>query len=134
MPLPEITGGKYRGKAPTNFSEWHRTNLPEWCYMTDGDYFLQAKIGGKLSSVAYVEEIEVEDVDAAMLGSYPIWPSKDALCREIKEKMKIQSFIVYHNPQCTDFLVFSYTDKTYRRMTKDEYKLFEIDLRRDRAC
>lgn len=30
--------------------------------------FLQAKIGGKLSSVAYVEEIEVEDVDAAMLG------------------------------------------------------------------
>jgi hypothetical protein len=125
MPIKEVTG-----ERPSNFSKWHRNKLPEWCLMTDGDYFMQVKVGEKVCVVAYVEEIDVDNVEDAMLGGYPVWPSKDALCREIMEKMNIPSFILYHNPQCTDFLVFSYADKTYRRMTEDEYMSFEVNLRR----
>jgi uncharacterized protein YcgI (DUF1989 family) len=100
--------------------------------MTDGDFFIQINIDGKVETVAYIEEIQVFDVDAAQFGDYPIWPSKDALCREIMKRMAIQSFIVYHNPQCTDFLVFNFENSSYKRMREDHYKSFEINLRRVR--
>lgn len=116
MPMDERTG-----KRPKNYSIWHRNKLPEWCKMTDGDYFEQREIDGELRAVAYMETIQVSDVNAAQMGRYPVWPSKDALCKEIQRKVKIPSFIVYHNPKCDDFLVFSYTNHVYTRMTEEEY-------------
>lgn len=123
MPMEEITG-----KRPRNYSIWHRNKLPEWCKMTDGDYFEQRLIDGELCAVAYIETIQVPDVHAAQMGGYPVWPSKDALCKEIQRKMNIPSFIVYHNATCDDFLVFSYKTNLYRRMTEEEYTILIKNL------
>ena len=116
--MKEITDNR-----PSHYSKWHRNpdKLPSWCKMTDGDFFEQRVVDGRFCSVAYIETIEVDDVNTAQMGGYPIYPHKDALCKEIQEKMKIPSYIVYNNPECTDFLVFSYVERVYRRMVESEY-------------
>ena len=108
-------------KRPTNYSLWHRAKLPSWCFMTDGDFFEQRRIDDALQTVAYVETIQVPDVHAAAMGAYPVFPSKDALCAEIQQKMGIPSYIVYHAVDCHEFLVYSYTDRIYKSMTEQEY-------------
>lgn len=115
-PIEEITG-----ERPTNYSKWHRRALPRWCYMTDGDWFEQRVIDGKLVSVAYVETIEVDEVESADIN-YPLWESKKALNEEIEGKMKIPALIVYHNPECNDFLVLYGLKKI--RMDTTQYKRF----------
>jgi len=85
MPIKEITG-----ERPSTFSKWHRAKLPKWCLMTDGDFFIPVKkADNSISSVTYMEEIH--------------------------EKMKIPSFIVFHNEECTDILVFSFSGISFKR-------------------
>lgn len=120
-PLEEITG-----ERPTFYSQWHRRALPQRCYMTDGDWFEQRVIGAKLVSVAYIETIQVDDVEGADIN-YPVWRSKKALNDEIEQKMNIPVYVVYHNPQCSDFLVVGKTLK--ERMSEEEYKEFIKGLR-----
>ena len=123
-PIREITG-----ERPSAFSRWHRKAFPSWCLMTDGDFFLQVLKDEKVYCVAYIEEIQIDNVDSVLFGAYRIWPSKDALCREIMRTMNVPSFIVYHNLECTDFLVFSFSDQIYKRMVEQQYINFEKSLR-----
>jgi len=118
-PLEEITG-----KRPTNYSKWHRPpTLPSWCYMTDGDWFEQRVRNGKLISVAYIETIEIDNPSEGD-KTHPVWKSKKSLLLEIQEKMDIPSYIVWHNAECTDFLVLRISETKPKRMNQNEYKAF----------
>jgi len=115
MPQEELTTGR-----PSNYSQWHRLNLPWWCYMTDGDWFEQRKRNGKLVSVAYIETIQVPDID--QWSEYEPWPSKIALGMEIETKMGIPSYIVWHSPECTKFIVKRHLTSQWKKMDGKMYK------------
>jgi len=121
-PQEEITE-----RRPTNYSRWHREALPEWCYMTDGDWFEQRVIEGELKAVAYIETIEIEKPGEGN-KSHPLWKSKRALCLEIERKMGIPAYVVWHNAACNDFLVQRITETNPRRMNKEEYIEFIKNL------
>lgn len=121
-PLEEITG-----KRPTNYSRWHRKALPDWCKVTDGDWFEQRVKEGVFRSVAYIETIQVPTVDNAD-ANYPPWASKKSLCLEIEEKMGIPAYVVWHNADCMDFMVLRITETTPKRMNEEEYKQFIKNL------
>ena len=121
-PLQEITG-----RRPTNYSAWHRRALPEWCKMTDGDWFEQRWRDGEFKSVAYIETIQVSIIDKAN-EYYPLWSSKRSLCLEIENKMKIPAYVVWHNPECTDFLVLRITKDKPMRMDEETYIQFIKNL------
>jgi len=91
--------------------------------MTDGDWFEQRVIDGQLRSVAYVETIQLTDVEEAPV-THPVWSSKRSLLLEIESKMRIPAYIVWHNEACDDFLVLRPTDNTSRRMKGEEYEEF----------
>jgi hypothetical protein len=95
--------------------------------MTDGDWFEQRKKDGEFKSVAYIETIEVPIVENAD-KNYPPFRTKIPLCREIQEKMKIPAYIVWHNSDCTEFLVLRFGETTPIRMNADEYKKFIENL------
>ena len=98
-PQREITN-----KRPTNYSKWHRAKLPEWCYLTDGDWFEQRLVNDKLAAVACFETIEVPPLfihDAQ--EHYELWPSKRALLHDISQGMQIPCFVVRHTPDCKLF-------------------------------
>jgi len=97
--------------------------------MTDGDWFEQRMRYGKVVTVAYIETIgvpkpTVENADK----EYEPWGLKPHLCREIEERMSIPSYIVWHNEDCTDFLVLRITETTPKRMNEEEYKEFIKNL------
>lgn len=117
-PIEEITD-----KRPTNYSRWHRKALPKECYMTDGDWFEQRVIGGELKSVAYIETIQVSSIAEAD-KDYALWPSKKSLTSEIEERMGIPAYVVWHNPECTDFLVLRITGTEAKRMNGQQYAEF----------
>lgn len=117
-PLEELTY-----KRPTNYSQWHRKALPARCYMTDGDWFEQRAIRGTLKSVAYIECIEFVPVAGADKAR-PVWDHKKSLCLEIEHGMGIPAYVVWHNPECTDFLVLRITETKPKRMNESEYKEF----------
>jgi len=118
-PQDEITG-----QRPKNYSLWHRPpNLPGWCFMTDGDWFEQRKKGEEFKSVAYIETIKVKSVDNAHI-TYPVWRSKKSLILEIEKKMGIPAYVVWHNPDCTDFLVSRLSENIPTRMNAEEYVIF----------
>jgi hypothetical protein len=114
-PQEEITGAR-----PTNYSSWHREALPRKCYMTDGDWFEQRVEKGDLVSVAYIETVQVPLVDGAD-KEYPLWRSKKSLCQEIKDKMSIPVYIVWHNSACNDFLVLKLGEARAKRLCEPEY-------------
>lgn len=122
MPQAEITG-----RRSAAYSQWHRRALPNTCYVTDGDWFEQRRINGMLASVAYIETIEVPKVDGAQY-QYPLWPSKGALCSEIEARMRIPTYVTWHNEECSDFLVLRHSNGIYRRMTEPVYKRFIENL------
>ena len=122
MTKPEITNNR-----PKNYSIWHR-KLPDWCYMTDGDFFEQRKKGEMLVSVAYIETIEIDDPYGGN-KTHPLWPSKKSLMFEIEEKMKIPAYIVWHNSTCDKFLVKRISDYIEpRKMSEREYNNFLMSL------
>ena len=100
-PQRELTG-----KRPTNYSAWHRAKLPEWCYHTDGDWFEQRLVNGKLVAVAYIETIEVQPlfINNAQ-REYKLWPSKKALIADIYNRIDLPCFIVRHTADCKTFCV-----------------------------
>lgn len=98
--MDEITGNR-----PSNYSVWHRKKLPEWCKMVNGDFFEQRLIEEKYVTVALVETIQIRNLDS-VLEFYPIWSSKKVLLAEVEEKMWIPAFVVWHNPECTQFQVY----------------------------
>ena len=100
-PQRELTG-----KRPGNYSAWHRDKLPKWCYHTDGDWFEQRLVNGKLVAVAYIETIEIPPlfINNAQ-REYKLWPSKKALIADIYNRMGIPCFIVRHTADCTNFCV-----------------------------
>lgn len=115
-PQNEITD-----RRPSNYSKWHRfPTLPEWCYMDDGDWFEQRIINGKLMSVAYVETIQVKVVEDAHKDVL-VWAAKKRLAKEIGTKMNIPAYIVWHNKECTDFLVLNLLEKAPKRMASEDY-------------
>jgi len=120
-PQEEVTG-----KRPTAYSLWHRT-LPEECYMTDGDWFEQRVLDGDLKSVAYIETIQVPSLRNAD-QKYPVWKSKKELSLEIQRKMNIPAYIVWHNEECTRFLVRKISESTAREMNQTEYRRFIKNL------
>jgi len=121
MPLKEITNNR-----PKNYSRWHRT-LPSWCYQTDGDFFEQRKHNGSMVTIAYVETIEIpmgkNHVD------YPIWDSKKALLTDIKNKMSIPCFVVWHYPNCKTFFVMKWGNNNTMKMCEQDYKSFILNLK-----
>lgn len=121
-PQEEITG-----KRPLNYSRWHRRVLPRDCYMTDGDWFEQRVKNGELVSVAYIETIQIDTVEEAD-KRYPLWKSKKSLTPEIGKRMGIPAYVVWHNPECTDFLVLRSTETKPKRMNESEYKEFIKNL------
>lgn len=121
-PQEEITG-----ERPSNYSRWHRQALPVECYMTDGDWFEQRVKNRELVSVSYIETIQIATVEQADTR-YPLWKSKKSLSLEIEEKMGIPAYTVWHNPDCTDFLVLRITETKPKRMNKDKYVEFIKNL------
>ena len=121
-------------KRPTNYSSWHRTKLPEWCYQTDGDWFEQRKVDGKLVVVAYIETIEVLPlfINNAQ-REYSLWPSKRALIVDIYNRMRVSCFIVRHTADCKTFCVSRVTltgDETEAiLMNETEYITWMQNLR-----
>lgn len=126
-------------RRPKNYSIWHRPpNLPKRCYLTDGDFFEQRVINGKLTAIAYFETAETEGIERILLDlewgrKYLPWPSKRALMKEIGEKMRIPTYFVVNNPECTDFLVWGDLEKPPKRMGEAEYKEFIKNLSTDRV-
>lgn len=123
-PQEEITG-----KRPGEYSAWHRKALPRWCYMTDGDWFEQRSREGKLKSVAYIETIQLSQVEEAH-KHHAVWASKakGGLTAEIEERMGVPAYVVWHNPECTDFLVLRIMETEPKRMNKDQYIEFIKNL------
>jgi len=103
MPQEERTLSR---QASLDFSLWHRSQLPEWCYMTDGDFFEQRgkQPDGNLVSICCWETIRINNIAEA--PTYHIWPSKLALGLEIEKKMRIPYYVVFHTPALTQFYVF----------------------------
>jgi len=99
--------------------------------MTDGDWFEQRVIDNDFRSVAYIETIQVEEVDEAAF-THPVWSSKRSLALEIEAKIGIPTYVVWHNPDCSDFLVLRLSETRPRRMNADEYKSFIQGLGRSR--
>lgn len=127
---------EFTDKRPTNYSVWHRyPTLPRWCYQTDGDWFEQRVRNGKLQSVAYVETIQITSLDNVDMdktirriqgqrtdnNGYVPFRSKVSLCLEIQERMEVPAYVVWHNAECTDFLVLRITETSARRMSGREY-------------
>lgn len=117
-PVREITG-----KRPTNVSRWHRLFLPEWCYVTDGDWFEQRSPEGELKTVAYIETIQMREPRRGAV-SHPVWSAKEALCLEIERKMGIPAYVVWHNPKCDSFVVHRITESTAKKMNHQQYAQF----------
>jgi len=88
--------------------------------MTDGDWFEQRKRRGKLVSVAYIETIQVPDIDR--WSEYKVWPSKVALGMEIERKANIPFYIVWHSPECTKFVVKRHFTGICKIMNEKTYK------------
>ncbi len=98
-PQSEITN-----KRPTNYSKWHRANLPDWCYHTDGDWFEQRKKPAGLGTIACIETIEVPPLFIhEAQDHYELWSSKRALLHDITQRMDIPCFVVRHTPDCKLF-------------------------------
>lgn len=117
-PQEEITG-----ERPSNYSRWHRRALPSWCSVTDGDWFEQRTKDGQFKAVAYIETIQVSVVDGAD-KAYPPWPSKMSLCKDIKNRMGIPVYVVWHSPRCDDFLVLKIGKTQAKRMNEQQYGEF----------
>jgi hypothetical protein len=109
------------GNRPNNYSLWHRT-LKSNMFMTDGDWFEQRVKDGKLVSVAYIETIQLSNLDA--YKSYPVWRSKKELCNEITTKMQIPSFVVYHDTDCKNFVIINVVTGQIAKFDEDRYKDF----------
>jgi len=127
MPPKEITG-----KRPTNYSTWHRSNLPEYCYMVDGDWFEMRERDDQLVPVACFETIEIGGLFIPNAQKeYLLWKAKVALYQHIKQKMGIPVFIVRHTPDCKQFSVARLTDNGETEaivMSEDEYKDLILNL------
>lgn len=117
IPQNEITNFR-----PSNYSVWHRNNLPKDCFMTDGDWFEQRKDKyGNLKAVAYIETVQIPD--NAHPYEYPIWTSKKYLAKEIELKMKVSSYFVWHTPDCNTFFVQDiFGMEPPHKMNADKYK------------
>lgn len=106
---------------PKAYSQWHR-KLPEFCYQTDGDFFEQRIRKGRLRVVAIIETICLNNVDKYI--NYPIWDSKMALYKELKEKVQVPVYIVYHNKECSKFMVIVLGEGKPVKMNEEEYSIF----------
>lgn len=128
-PQSEITN-----KRPTNYSKWHRANLPDWCYHTDGDWFQQRMNNGRLIVVAYIETIQVPPlfINSAQ-SEYPLWPSKKALMIDISEAMQIPCCVVRHTLDCKLFSLSRITPSGEETeatvLDEQQYKKFLVSLR-----
>lgn len=127
-PQQELTG-----KRPSNYSAWHRAKLPNWCYHTDGDWFEQRLVNGKLAAVACIETIEVPPLfihDAQ--DHYKLWPSKRALLHDISQGMHIPCFVVRHTPACRVFSLSRITPSGEETeaivLDEQRYKKFLVSL------
>lgn len=115
---------RFKRVKSERYSDWHRyPTLPKWCFMTDADWWEQRVKNGQLRTVACIETIEVKVVDSADKG-HPLFPSKKPLYQGIQEKMGIPVYIVWHNPDCNDFLVLRLGETKAKRMNEQEYKEF----------
>lgn len=126
MPSQEITNNR-----PKAYSSWRR-NVNGGCYCTDGDYFEQRKIDGIFKVVAYIETIQIPDIDK--YGDYPLWLSKSSLCKDIREKMEIPAFVVYHTEDCDWFVVRDTTGFEYSKLNDEQYKEFLRGLGNSHCC
>ena len=122
MPQIELTDNR-----PKNYSKWHRSpNLPEWCYLTDGDFFEQRKIEDVLKAIAYFETIQIPQY--AIPEDYPIWDSKKALAEQISKQMDIPAYFVWHYPDCKIFFVNKLNSTNIIKMYEPEYINFLKNL------
>lgn len=126
-PQKELTS-----KRPSSYSQWHRRNLPNWCYVTDGDWFEQRNMNGHLVTVAYIETMEILPLFVTNpQEEYPLWASKKALIQEISERMRIPCFVVRHKPSCDLFFVsrfFHSSEDKEQLMDSEEYQRFLVNL------
>jgi len=120
-------------KRPTNYSAWHRANLPDWCYNTDGDWFEQRVVSSELLPVAYIETIEVPPLFIQRAQQeYPLWPSKKSLIQAIYNHMELPCFVVRHTSDCKTFCVSRITINGHETeaiiMTEEQYKNWVLNL------
>ena len=87
--------------------------------MTDGDFFEQRNHLGKLTTVAYIETIQLDNIQT--WREYPCWPSKVALGTEIEHKMRIPFYVVYHDPLCHNFVALRFTQSHPRTLNQQQY-------------
>lgn len=105
------------GQRPVDFSKWHRTRLPAFCALADGDWW-EIRYG---KVVAFVETIRAQPSALKEAGAwfnedpwlknwypkgdprYPLWPSKKVMLNFVldllrKRKPPLPVYIVYHTP------------------------------------
>ena len=80
---------------------------------------MEFKKDGKLVAVAYIETIQIPNY--ADPKDYPVWNSKKALAEEIKSKMNIPAFYIYHNESCTFFYIIPVGTDKILKLSKLEY-------------
>lgn len=122
MPNCEVTNNR-----PSNYSSFRRNTFPNFCFVTDGDWFEQRSLGDKLVTVAYIETIQIP------IGSdpvdYPVWDSKVALLNSIRDKMGIPCFVVWHYSSCMVFFVKAWEVSGFIKMYRTEYIDFIKNLK-----
>lgn len=73
--------------------------------MVDGDWFEMRTIQGVLKPVAFIETIQVPFKSVEDMNKrYPLSKAKEAFCLYVEENW-LPTYIVWHNPECADFLV-----------------------------
>jgi len=115
MPKEELTNNR-----PDNYSKWRRQQSINYC--TDGDWFEQRFIDDKLTVVAYIETINIPDGKTPV--DFPIWKSKNALIKDIAEKMQIPCFVVWHTSDCKLFFVQKLGNGKPLKMYEKDYEMF----------
>lgn len=127
-PVKEITN-----RRPSNYSHWHRNVLPQYCRLTDGDWFEMRKFNNILIPVACIETMEIGGLFIKNAQDlYPLWETKASLLQAIKDKMNIPVFIVRHTSDCKLFSVARLSDSNgeslAKVMSEEEYTYFLENL------
>lgn len=121
MPREELTNNR-----PLNYSHWHRT-LGKRYYALDADWFEMRGEKGELCIVAIIETMQIPDSKLEKANkNYPLTKFKANAYRIIVNSISphVPFFTVWHNKECSRFLVFDYDKETLMLYEEREYVQF----------
>src|SRR5688500_17039022 len=113
--------------------EWHRKNLPRWCYASDVDLAELRENGqGELEPAAWFEFItspngEIQDADK----NYIIKSYKLSLLKYLNKITRLPTYIIWHHisNNYAEFLIKDISTNVSWVMNENEFKDFLMHLR-----